>query len=175
MGLYTHIYTHQLHPPHTYAYKHVDTHSHTCTIQTHPKKEKEENVGGSSLQTRVPHPPTVDSGMVFKGILESSTPDSLLEAQSGLAHTDPLHRSSPLLATSGLAYWFLDAEIFFQGLKIVAFGTAGQRTAADPDLQNKLGVATKPSPVPSTDGGCPSLPSVYVCPLPKAAALAGTA
>lgn len=86
MGLYTHIYTHQLHPPHTYAYKHVDTRSHTCTIQTHPKKGKEEKVGGSSSQTRVPHAPTVDSGMAFKGTLESSTPDSLLEAQSGLAH-----------------------------------------------------------------------------------------
>lgn len=80
----------------------MQTHTHTCTVQAHMKKKKEKKLGGSSLQIRTLFPPTVEGSTAFKGILKSSTPDNLLEAQSGLAHLerDPLHGSSPLLAAS---------------------------------------------------------------------------
>jgi hypothetical protein len=47
----------------------------------------------------------------------------------------------------------------------VAFGAAGQRRLLLQILflQNKLGVGTNPSRVPSTQGGYPSSPLVCVC------------
>lgn len=86
-----------------------------------------------------------------------------------------MHGSSPLLAAGALACWFLEAGKIFQGLKVVAIGAAGQRSRLPQILflQNKLGVGTKPSCVPSTQGGYPSSPLLCVCarPHPKAADL----